>query len=115
MFFAKTVSNMTINRTSVPMMPMGTGLRSRNGFMSARAHRVVVVDVDGVEHRLLAALQGVVVGELAVRLAEEEVEPRAVGRGPRCGVHPLREVLELLGQVPLLLGQLLGEAAEVVD
>src|SRR4051794_31028735 len=103
MFLAKTVSIMTISRTSVPAMPMGTGLRSRNGFMSARAHRGLVVDADGAQHLLRATRRGVVIGDLAVRLAEEEVEPGAVGRRPRGGVHPLREVLELLCQGLVLI------------
>src|SRR3954467_10744655 len=101
MFLAKTVSIMTISRTSVPMMPMGTGLRSRNGFMSARAHRVLVIDADRVQH-LLRAGEGVVVGDLTVRLAEEEVDPRAVGRGAGGGVDPLGQVLDLLRELALL-------------
>src|SRR5215217_5755572 len=102
MFLAKTVSIEIISRINVPMSPMGTGLRSRNGFMSARAHRVLVVDADRVQRRFLAAVERVVVGELPVRLAEEEVEPGAVGRRAGGGVHPLREVLDLLRQLTLL-------------
>src|SRR3954470_9106011 len=113
MFLAKTVSIMISSRTSVPAMPMVTGLRSRNGFMSARAHRVLVVDADRVQHLLLARGR-VVVGDLAVRLAEEEVEPGAVGRGPSGGVDPLGQVLDLLRELALLVGELVRQAAQVL-
>src|SRR3712207_5244067 len=114
MFWATTVSMANISRINVPAMPMGTGLRSRNGFMSARAHRVLVVDRDGCQDLLLAA-DGVVVGELTVRLAEEEVEPRAVGGRTRGGVDPLRQVLQLLGQLRLLRVELLGQDVQLLD
>src|SRR3954447_1910882 len=100
-----------MSRISVPVSPMGTGLRSRNGFMSARAHRVVVVDLDGAQHLLLASAERGV-GDLSVCLAEEEVEPGAVGGRPSRLVDPVRQVAQLLRQVTLLGVQLGGDAAQ---
>src|SRR4051794_37052835 len=82
-----------MSRTRVPAMPIGTGLRSRNGFMSVHAHRVVVVDADGAQ-RLLRSPGERGVGDLAVGLAEEEVEPGAVGGRPGRRVDALGQVLQ---------------------
>ena len=108
-FCALKAARISAATTARLIAPTTTGLRSRNGHAHPRQH------LSGAGVVVAPGWSGRRRGDLALELAEVEVEPRAVDRGPA-------DLLELDGQHlqgPVELGlvavEVVGDRAQLLD